>query len=164
MSEIYGCAAAGCPLRATIFDSVTGTPANGRCRYHDAAVPAIWPVITQVFRNNPFQRHIIEPQLGHLGIRWREDQPIPPAATKPPGYSPQEWAAHHQSLIRCMKAAPDPDRRAWARKLKAEEESGEPLHPIQASAWRAALGADAMTEAEREALEERLAIQAEAGA
>ena len=158
----YRCAANGCPLRATVTDATSGPFRKGRCRYHDQIRSEAWPAITQIFRNNPFRRSIIEPQLAALGVRWREDQELPPPAAKPPGWSSQEWVAHHTSLIRCIKAASDPDRRAWARKLKAREESGEPLHPVQAQAWRQALGVAGMTEAEQEALEERLAIQSEA--
>ena len=158
MSEGYGCSAAGCPLRATIFDSVSGEPSHGRCRYHDQVPPAMWPAITQVFRTNPFRRSVIEPILNILGINWREDQPIPHANVKPPAMSSKDWAAHHLSLIEVTKREPAGDRLAWARRLQAREESGEPLHIVQANAWRQALGIT-LTEAEREAIEERVGMQ-----
>ena len=156
----YQCAAKGCPLRATITDATAHEFRGGRCRYHDAMPPHGWPALTQLLRSTPFTRAALEGSLAVLGIRWREDQPLPPPATKPPGMTSEHWAAHHLSLIRCIKAEPDTDKRAWARKLRDREQAGEPLHPIQANAWREALGTAPLTAAEQEALEERLAIQA----
>ena len=154
----YTCAANGCPLRATVTDATSGPFRHGRCRYHDQVRPEAWPAVTQVFRNNPFRRSVLEPQLNVLGINWREDQPIPHAAVKPPGMSSREWADHHLSLIEIAKRAPAADPKDWARTLKAREEAGETLHPIQAKAWREALG-ETMTEAQREALDERMGMQ-----
>lgn len=46
-SEPDRCVAHGCPLRATIFDSITGPRHDGRCRYHDRLPPKSWPAFTE---------------------------------------------------------------------------------------------------------------------
>ena len=68
----HQCIAHGCPLRATIFDSVIGTSSNGRCRYHDAANPSDWPYLTDILQSRPFTREDIEPALASIGLRWQE--------------------------------------------------------------------------------------------
>ncbi len=69
------CSAHGCPLRATIFDSVTLPPSNGRCRYHDAANPKDWPYLTEIFQSRHFTREQIEPALAAIGLKWQEPEP-----------------------------------------------------------------------------------------
>jgi hypothetical protein len=73
----YTCSATGCPLRATIFDSVIKAPHSGRCRYHDAAQLRDWPYLTEILRTHPFKRETLEPLLAGLGLRWKEPDPSP---------------------------------------------------------------------------------------
>lgn len=70
----YACSARGCPLRATIFDTVIGPPQNGRCRYHDAANPKDWPYLTELLCTHPFKREDLEPGFASIGLRWREPE------------------------------------------------------------------------------------------
>lgn len=69
------CSAHGCPLRATIFDSVIGPPQLGRCRYHDAALPRDWPYLTELLCTNPFTREALEPGFASIALRWQEPEP-----------------------------------------------------------------------------------------
>ena len=153
MTNPYLCHAPGCPLQATNHDGITGT-----CHYHENAPAHAWPAITQVFRSTPFRRSALEPILNVLGYRWREDQPIPHAHVKPADITSEEWAAHHRTLLEISKREPNANPLHWADVLQAREEGGEKLHPIQSAAWRSAKGVT-MTEAQREALDERLGMQ-----
>lgn len=60
------CLANGCPLRATIFDSVIGPPQNGRCRYHDGLAPKLWPQLTEALNRGDVEA------FEALGLQWRE--------------------------------------------------------------------------------------------
>lgn len=60
------CVAHGCPLRATIFDSVIGPPQNGRCQYHDALAPKFWAQLTEAMNRGDVET------FEALGLKWRE--------------------------------------------------------------------------------------------
>lgn len=68
------CIAHGCPRRATIFDTVIGPRSNGRCRYHDAASPKLWPRITEVLATFPPED--IEGGLRMFALELREPKPL----------------------------------------------------------------------------------------
>jgi hypothetical protein len=72
----YTCSAHGCPLRATIFDSVTGPPRHGRCRYHDRLAPRRWPALTEALNTNPLRQALMLFGLPYLA-------PDDPAAPRP---------------------------------------------------------------------------------
>ncbi len=69
----YQCSADGCPLRATIFDSIVGPPSHGRCRYHDRLDPKHWPKLTKLVNSAPFRRDLMEGGFKSLGLQWLED-------------------------------------------------------------------------------------------
>ena len=113
------CAAHGCPNRWTAD--------NGHrrlCSAHFAVVedPSLWPEITQVQLWNdterirerglpkPMQRHVDHERLGR-------------------------WLGRLSEKLCSIKSDP----LAWARALKAREESGEKLHRTEREAWRKAL-------------------------
>ena len=154
------CAARACPLRASIFDSITGIGTNGRCRYHDRAPLSLWPALTDLFRSTPFERALIESALISLNQRWLEDAPTPP-----PKRTPAEARAFLRAFVANPRAASllTPANKDWARKLRSREEAGEQLLPIQGRAWRQALAGESEleTEDQLEARLEREAIRAE---
>ncbi len=132
----YTCKAIGCPLRATIFDAVAAPPIHGRCRYHDAASPGIWPRITDLFHSGPFERIAIEPGLKLLGIRWMEDE-LPPPAKPISTAKAREMLANFK--VRAAAGALTGNPLGWAVALRAREDSGENLARCQQQAWRAVL-------------------------
>jgi|GEM_PF-3769578 len=142
------CCAHGCPLQATIFDSTIGAPTNGRCRYHDAASPKHWPFLTQTFQERAWRREDIEPALRAIGLLWQEPVPHAPAK-QPAGY--------------------EAFKRWWALYSAGPP---EPHHPVSEIRCKSVVGTFQhvgallehvieISEAELEAIEERLAIQAE---
>lgn len=74
-ARLNRCSAHGCPLRATIFDTVIGPPSNGRCRYHDATSPRDWPYLTELLCTRAFTREALEPAFASIGLHWLEDEP-----------------------------------------------------------------------------------------
>lgn len=153
------CKAHGCPLRPVWFESNTGAPVDGLCRYHAQAPAKLWPALTEVFNSAPFERDEIEPGLFRLGMRWQEPEAWQPIPTRAPGEAYkrfQEFWANHQAN---RKELPGID---WAHKLRAQEWAGETLLPIQREMWRAALG-HSDSDDQREAADERREIQAESG-
>jgi hypothetical protein len=76
----HACVAHGCPLRATIFDSVGGPAQNGRCRYHDVANRRDWLYLTEILQSRAFVREEIEPALVSIGLNWHEPRPPPSSA------------------------------------------------------------------------------------
>lgn len=85
-----------------------------------------------------------------------------------PGFEPNaiparsEVAATELAKIKSILQTPKPGPKQWAHKLRKREEDGEPLTPIQQSAWRAAMRFYAPSAEDYEAAQERLAIKAEA--
>ena len=135
------CRAHECPCRASIFDSVTGTPMKGLCRYHNATPSALWPELTQVLRSGPMTVAFMRPALLSAGFPWFSLRPEKPTVDIDPSKGPK----------------------AWANALRAREEAGEKLLPVQRSAWRIALGMQHSL-AQVEGIEERAAIMEEAQA
>lgn len=156
----YPCAAHGCPLRATIFDSVIGPPLHGRCRYHDAASPHFWPQLTRILQSSPFDAPAMRDAIEAAGFRWLEDAPQLPPARR---YSLREAKA----IARAWLSRPvvgDTDPLDWAKSLREREKRGENLEACQRKAWRIALVNSIPDESEREARLEREGMQAESSA
>jgi len=131
----YHCSAEGCPLRASIFDNVTGPPANGRCRYHDAAERKHWPQLTEWFMTLPFVEEVISPRLRSLGLRWME----PPLPSIPP--DAEKGPAFHLAKINAILNRPAPPPDTWWHKLITRWRNGKELFEIQrvnaVRAWEA---------------------------
>jgi hypothetical protein len=154
----YTCAAQYCPARATIFDSTSGAPKNGLCRYHHAAPRHVWPQLSAVL-NRAQSVEETNAGLAHLGVRITV-----PMAWEPPQSTgetvPQIIARLRARLAHGIEFPPPSDE--WARTLQSRHEAREALLPCQVKGYRAALNIrDAIDE---EAAAERAAIQAESHA
>lgn len=66
----------------------------------------------------------------------------PPKIVAAIAHQPQRSAASDSIASKALAAirSDKPDPKAWAHKLKAREEAGEPLNQFQRDAWREALG------------------------
>lgn len=69
-----------------------------------------------------------------------EMPPPGPKRVTPSAETKQQIKTFSQALARGMTERASADPLAWARQLKAKEEAGEELRPVQARAWREALG------------------------
>lgn len=87
-------------------------------------------------------------------------RPFVQAYQAPPPKAAPEVAQFYRDKIAGILKRPKSDPKDCWRVLKAKEESGEKLLPVQRSAWRIALGIE-HSEAEEEAIAEREAIQSE---
>lgn len=112
------CYAHGCPLLGSITESVTNAPsAQWFCRLHSGAKPHDFGEITRRLRIER-DRHV-------------DHQP----ANQYAGWTPEQCRAE----IARIQSSPAKDPKEWAHKLRRREQVGEPLSPIQRSAWREAL-------------------------
>lgn len=109
------CAADGCPLQW----SVKKESSKGLCTYHAWSAPHLWPRITQ---------EVLDAQA---------DQ-----ARKNVEPKPEPVPVDRQATIDALRQVlnrSDQDPKAWAKRLREREESGERLKPIQRKAWREVL-------------------------
>lgn len=111
----HRCRAAGCPAPASIYDSVTGPPHNGTCRYHDAAKPQQWPLVTQILNTTRSARET-HSRLLAIGLPFPFLLELPSART----YTPVEvdeakaFVKDFTASGRDMFALPGKD---WARRI-----------------------------------------------
>lgn len=129
----YTCQAQFCPARATIFDTVSGPPRNGRCRYHDGASVKLWPAISALLNRT---QSIDETNAGlaHLGLFVRVPQPIPDTDSPegqrivtnldehlPSGETPNEILARLNAMVTTARNGPDD----WWQRICFRSRSGD---------------------------------------
>lgn len=117
------CEAFGCPEIGAISPSNAGPADQAKwfCRHHFGETADTWPEITRRRR------------VARDAAEIPEDKPKVEV-------TPKYIAGVRNELVKFARTfGAAPDKKGWAKKLKARQEAGEHLLPVQEACWRIAL-------------------------